>query len=100
MTDFMMTYELITPSSAAHGDVEDAGILYPSITLREAIEELSGAEYVEANEYPVTSPRWVTGYGTHEDYLSGETGNLSLHFPEHLTPSTRRRIVRLIEARL
>ena len=96
MTAFMMTYEVITPSSAAHGDVEDAGILYPSITLREALDELSAAEHVEANEWPVTCPRWVTGYRTHEDHQSGEVGNLSLHFPEHLTPSTRRRIARLL----
>lgn len=100
MITFTVSYEVITPASAAHGDVEDSGILYPSVTLREALDEMSGAEYFQANEYPVTCPRWVTGYGTHEDYLSGETGNLSLHFPEHLTPSTRRRIVRLIESRL
>ena len=96
MTGFLMTYEVITPASAAHGDVEDAGILYPSITLREALDELSSAKHVEANEWPVTCPRWVTGYRTYEDHQSGETGNLSLHFPEHLTPSTRRRIARLL----
>lgn len=98
MATFMLTFEVITPSSAAHGDVEDSGVLYPSVTLREALDEMSGAERCEANEYPVTCPRWVTAYGTHKDYASGETGNLALHFPEHLTPSTRRRIARLMGA--
>ena len=96
MTDFLMTYEVITPSSAAHGDAEDSGVLYPSITLREALDELSSAEHVEANEWPVTCPRWITGYRTHEDHEVGDSCNLSLHFPEHLTPSTRRRIARLL----
>ena len=98
MTTFLLTFETITPESAALGDVAESGVLYEGISLREAINEMEGAETVEANEYPLHSPRWVTGYGTHEDYLSGEVGNISLHFPEHLTPSTRRRIVRLIEA--
>ena len=100
MTTFLLTFETITPESAALGDVAESGVLYEGISLREAINEMDGAETIEANEYPVQSPRWVTGYGTHEDYLSGEVGNISLHFPEHLTPSTRRRIVRLLEAQL
>ena len=100
MTTFLLTFETITPESAALGDVAEHGVLYEAITLREALEQFEGAETVEANEFPVRSPRWVTGYGTHEDYLSGEVGNISLHFPEHLTPSTRRRIVRLLEAQL
>lgn len=98
MTTFLLTFERITPESAALGDVAESGVLYEGISLREAIDEMDGAETIEANEYPLHSPRWVTAYGTHEDYLSGEVGNISLHFPEHLTPSTRRRIVRLIEA--
>ena len=100
MTTFLLTFETITPESAAMGDAAERGVLYEGITLREALEQLEGAETIEANEYPVQCPRWVTGYGTHEDYLSGEVGNISLHFPEHLTPSTRRRIVRLLEAQL
>ena len=100
MTTFLLTFETVTPESAALGDVAEHGVLYEAITLREALEQFEGAEIIEANEYPVQSSRWVTGYGTHEDYLSGEVGNISLHFPEHLTPSTRRRIVRLLEAQL
>jgi hypothetical protein len=100
MTTFLLTFETITPESAEQGDVAEHGVLYEAITLREALEQLEGAETIEANEYPLQCPRWVTGYGTHEDYLSGEVGNISLHFPEHLTPSTRRRIVRLLEAQL
>ena len=100
MSAFLLTFERITPESAAEGDVAEHGVLFESISLREAIDHMEGAECIEANEYPLQGARWVTAFGTHEDYLSGEVGNLSLHFPEHLTPSTRRRIVRLLGAQL
>ena len=100
MTTFLLTFERITPESAAQGDVAESGVLYEGITLREALEQLEGAETIEANEYPLQSPRWVTGYGTHQDTRPADLANTSLHVPEHLTPSTRRRLARLQEAQL
>ncbi len=99
MTTFLLTFERITPESAADGDVAEDGVLWEGISLREGIDELRNAECIEANEYPLESPRWVTAYGP-QDIFTGDRMNISLHFPEHLTPSTRRRIVRLLEAQL
>ena len=38
MTLFTLTFERITPESAALGDVAEHGVLYEGITLREALE--------------------------------------------------------------
>lgn len=95
-TAFTLTFETITPESAEQGDAAERGVLYEAISLREAVDALASADHVEANEWPVRCPRWVTGYTTREDYRTGERENISLHFPDHLTPATRCRIVRLL----
>ena len=38
MTTFLLTFERITPESAALGDAAERGVLYEAITLREALE--------------------------------------------------------------
>lgn len=96
MAVFMLTFETITPESAEHGEAADSGVLYEAMSLREAVETMASADYIEANEWPVQCPHWVTGYTTHENYRTGERQNLTLCFPKHLTASTRRRIVRLL----
>ncbi len=94
---FNVTFETITPESAEHGDTETAGFLVENVSLREAIEELGyGGNGCEANEWPVVDPRWITMYRTSEDYGTGETENRSLHFPDTMTPASKRRVCRLL----
>jgi hypothetical protein len=97
MLKFNVTYETITEESAEHGDTADAGFLAENVSLREAIDDLGcGGEGMEANEYPVSDPRWVTAYRTDEDYRTGEVENRSLHFPDNMTASSKLRVCRLL----
>ena len=38
MTTFLLTFERITPESAALGDVAESGVLYEGLSLREEFE--------------------------------------------------------------
>jgi hypothetical protein len=95
---FSITYEKITPESAEDGEAAERGFLYEELTFREAMDALrwSRGAYVEADSYPVKSPRWFTFYNTDENYATGEVTNLSLHLPKSLTSATRARIARLV----
>lgn len=100
---FSVTYEIITPESAEYGDADERGYIFESCTLREAVDAVfetrtshcDGISAIEANEYPVSSPRWITVYNGGE-FQTGAHENRSLHFPDAVTPSSRRRIARLI----
>ena len=50
-TQFSVTYETITPESAADGESADDGYVCEDVSLREAIGELHGAS-VEPSCYP------------------------------------------------
>ena len=97
MLKFNVTYETITEKSAERGDTADAGFLAENVSLREAIDELGyGQQGMEANEYPVSDPKWITAHGTDEDYGTGEVENRSLHFPDTMTASSKLRVCRLL----
>ena len=101
MSRFLLTFEVITPESAEHGEAAQAGVLEESATLRDAFEEMRFAEAgIEASDYPATAPRWITARRTREDFETGEVGNVTLHFPESTTPASRRRVLRLLESSL
>ena len=101
---FNVTYEIYTQDSLKYGDSAESGFIAESVCLREAIRLLFQTESshcslssVEPNEWPVIAPRWITAHNS-ANFLTGDIENRSLHFPENLTPSTRRRIARLIDA--
>lgn len=48
---------------------------------------------VEANEYPIRSPHWF--YKTFREY-DGSVFVTSLHIPDSVTPSSRRRLARVL----
>ena len=92
-----VTFETITPESAENGDTASNGFVSENVTLRQAITDLGyGGDGIEANEYPVTDPRWITAYRVNENYQTMETENRSLHFPDNMTPASKRRICRLL----
>lgn len=96
MGKFNISYEIITYESAENGEAEENGMYLENVTLREALEDLRWfSSNCEANEYPIRAPRWFSFYGD-ADIRTGDTENRFLHIPENVTPSSRRRIARLI----
>jgi hypothetical protein len=107
MALFDVTYEIITRESAEHGEADEIGYICEAVTLREALESVNETrtcrvdciQAIEADEYPIVAPSWVTVYNGGE-YETGAHENRSIHFPESLTPATRRRIARLLGVRV
>jgi hypothetical protein len=103
MKRFSVTFERFLPH-ADEADVceaDESGFEAEAVSLRDAIEYAGGlhASY-EANEWPLRAPRWFTNYnfndGTREYYEQGITESRSLHIPDNVTDSSRRRIARLL----
>ena len=100
---FNVTYDIVTDESAEHGDTAENGFIAEDVVLRVAIDYLfetrtshvSGVTAIEANEYPVTDPRWIT-VNNGMEYLTGDYESRALHFPDYVTASSRCRIARLI----
>jgi hypothetical protein len=92
---FSVTFEVVTPESAENGEADSSGYAIEGASLREALDALGcGEGGVEANEYPIEDPRWITAHDV--ERATGETENRSLHFPDSVTPSTKIRICRLL----
>lgn len=98
---FTVSYETFTPESVEIGCSDDRGIVAERLPLREAVHFLFARDHgedsglVEADSYPLDTPRWFTSYGT-MGVRDGTTENRSLHLPTGTTRSTARRIARLI----
>ena len=103
MDGFSVTYAIATPESSAHGDYDDQGYIIERTNLRDAIDlvfqtrtnHCDGISAIEANEYPVYLPQWISVYNGME-YLTGASETRAIHFPKNLTSSTRIRIARLM----
>lgn len=95
---FAVTFETITPESAEQGDFATNGFVAEGLTLRDALAELDNFNRSdnppEADECPVSFPRWITVYGAVDAW--GEVENRSIHFPEELSQGSRMRIARLL----
>ena len=102
-TGWNVTFEIVTEESAEHGDADSRGFISENVGLRDAIDSLfetrtchiDGVSSIEANEYPVTDPRWITVNNSRE-YLTGDYESRSIHFPDPVTPASRRRVAKLI----
>lgn len=93
-----VTYETITPESAAEGDAFDRGFLEQGVTFREAFTawwEAREGSYVEPDSIPMLWARWFTAYGD-QRHIDGARCNVSLHIPEYVTAASRLRIARLV----
>ena len=104
MLGFDVTYEIITEESAEDGEAADDGFIAENVSLREAIDLVGSTDSchcersgIEASDSREDHAQWVTVYNS-ASWQNGETENRSLHIPRHVTPSSRRRIVRLIKA--
>lgn len=98
---FSVTYEIVTPQSAEHGEAEATGFELEAGTLREAWDIVRwGCEGgIEADEWPVIAPRRVSYYGVETSYVDGAVKSYSVHFPANITPASARRVARLLGAR-
>lgn len=93
---FNVTYETM-PLSAEDDDDGERGFILEDATLRDAINALNGAS-VEPSCCPF-DPTYPHVWFTTEpetDFHAGECTTYSLHLPDDLTPSTRKRIARLL----
>ncbi len=100
MRGFSVTFETVTPESAAEGDAAERGFLGQDMTFREAFtlfQEERDWTYAEPDCLPISReqpPSWFIDYGE-QDY-GGNTRSVSLHLPERITGSSAMRIARLI----
>ena len=95
MAGFNITYELVTHESAEHGEAEEVGFEMEGATLRDCYEFLRwNGGYCEASCSDITQADWLSFYGE-SDIYTGDCRNYGLHFPHHITGSTRRRIAKL-----
>ena len=100
---FDVTYKIVTPESAEQGDAESRGYIGHDMDLRDAIYEVlqtrtslvEGIQAIEFSDSAVESARWLDVCNGPE-FETGAREYRSLHLPEHLTASTKRRIMRLI----
>ena len=100
---YTVGYEIITEESAKHGDAESRGVIAETNILRDAIDDVMGHNRsiiaVEAND--AECPRWVTVYYDMDPY-TGEYENRNIYFSymSRMSTSSRKRIARLLGARV
>lgn len=98
-----VTYDIVTPESAEHGDYADSGFVNAdglpvaaligretegvAMTLREALELCQPSE---------DSGTWLTETEGRVDPATGESESRSLHPPRNITPASYARLKRLL----
>jgi hypothetical protein len=103
---FTVTYSIITPESAEDGEAAEMGYAMPGgwhdtievalgqpdgaydMSLREAID-LCGGPFVDCGY-------WFDVADGQQDYRTGAVTSYSLHPPKDITPSSYRRLARLL----
>lgn len=100
-TGFSVTFDVVTPESAEQGDVADSGFVVDGVSLRDAIAALQGAQVAPSCEpfNPNYRYTWFYTMDAEVNYRTGAEETRALHLPTNLTPSTRRRIARLLGVR-
>lgn len=107
MKRFIVTYDIVTPESAEVGDAAERGFLTPgawrypletsnlnddyTMTLREALDLIG-----DACENCGT---WFAEVDGRQDFKTAAVETRALHPPRSITPSSYRRLARLLGAR-
>ena len=109
MSGFSVTYERYLPHDAEDiCEPDESGFVIENVSLRDAMR--LGLEYsrpvwagaCEPDCYPARNVRWLSFYDWNDctrDYFQGIRESRSLHFPGHLTESSRKRVCRLFGVR-
>ena len=106
MKKFNVTYDIVTPESAEHGDYDEIGYIANAVSLREAIDllfetrtcECDGVASIEPSCSMISEARWLNVVNGME-FLTGAVEARALHFPEEITGSSRKRIMVLCGVR-
>lgn len=107
MARFSVTYEIVTQESAENGEAEEIGFELESGSLRDAIDAVTvtrtnmvdGVECVELSDSDAASARWIT-VSNGMEFETGAHESRSLHFPDNLTAASKRRIARILGAKV
>jgi len=102
MTDpnvFSVSYAIVTPDSAEHGEAESRGFISVSVSLRDAIADLfetrtsmcDGFQSIDAQTH------WIEVVNGME-FETGAYEERSLHIPDNVTESSRKRIAKICGA--
>jgi hypothetical protein len=92
--NFSVTFERWTEQDAEAGETDDMGFVIEDCSLTDAIRlgleyrDPSWAGACEPSDSRTGHARWLT-------FETGTEEQRSLHIPDHVTPASRRRIVRL-----
>lgn len=101
-----VTYEIWDEESSEIGETDEKGFVVEDVSFKEALEEVGGihASYEPDSSGDGSKVRWLTNdsynEGTHEYFTTGREEQRSLHIPEHITPSSRKRICKLLGVRV
>ncbi len=101
---FRVTYDIVTPESAEHGDTAENGFVYaglgafpleqcdlpPEMTLRDALQLASPQE---------DSGSWFSEADGRDDYVTGANETRSIHPPANITAASYGRLRRLFGIR-
>ena len=97
MHAWTVTYAAI---SAEDGETTENGLIADSLSLQDALTywkprtSACDGGSAAANEYPIHAPRWFTK--TYDEYETGDSYEVTLHIPQAVTPSSRRRLARVL----
>lgn len=98
---FRVTYEVVTPESAEHGDAAERGFIAPGgwrtsagnpeieLGLREAIELVAAGVMEDCGQ-------WFTEADGRLNYETGASERRSLHAPDNITAASYARLARLL----
>jgi hypothetical protein len=98
LSNWNVTYSTVTPESAEDGDYADTGFEFEGTSFRSAIA-CFGHVAESADSWPVDgSVRWFDSPIIQDRayFERGHERHLSLHIPAQITPSSRRRLARLL----
>lgn len=112
MKGFHVTYEIVTPESAEHGDAAERGFIGVA-GLQFSIDGLCGQPAAELKAECGMSLReafdhvgavedcgqWFAEVDGRQDYKTGAETRLSFHPPEHVTAASYGRLQRLFAAK-
>ena len=102
LSNWNVTFSTVTPESAEDGDYAETGFEFEGTSFRSAIA-CFGDVAESADSWPVDgSVRWFDSpiIQDRAHFEQGHDRHLSLHIPAQITPSSRRRLARLLGLRV
>jgi hypothetical protein len=105
VTGFSVTYERWDESASEIGETDDRGFVIENVSFTDAVRiglearEPSWCSLPEPSDSRIGDARWFTFGGYEQNWSDGIEEQRSLHIPDSVTPSSRRRLARLFGLR-